>query len=648
MTTLVRSYSFTGNNVSTQPWLNAAGSAELRITPATFSPGTTNTPIDGPNARVVSNIVVAGNGTLEGPPYSGMMYAWGQFVDHDLDRTANDGVNSIGIKIPADDPTLPPLSIMPLTRAVVDPATGTQVNSVTGWLDASMVYGSDATTAASLRTADGHMATSAGGYLPVVDGQYAAGDVRAAENPDLTALHTLMVREHNHQADQLQQQHPNWDGNQVYDMARSIVTAEIQSITYNEFLPLLLGSKAPAAYQGYNARVDPRITQEFAGSAYRFGHTIVSEEISYLDNNGNGSGSQLLADAFFEPTTTFQAHGGADGLLRHLIGDVSQKYDVHLVDSLRNLLVDPPAGQDLAAVNIERGRDLGMAALNQTRAALGLQPYATFNQLTSDPSVAANLAAVYDGDVNKVELWIGGLAEDPADGALVSSTFQAIIGQQFTALRDGDPLWFENQGFDPATLKEIQTTTLSDLIMRDADTRIAQPNAFLFTERHASDVAPQHPESPQLIVGVDADDATVAGGPADDIIMAGLGVNQQLSGGGGRDSFVFLKPGGTATITDFTPGSDSIDFEATGTSTGSKPLSISTTGDGSTLLKLDGYTVTLADVRPERLSAGDVLFGQYDPVMTPQQQLGQPMAFSAAGNIQAKEVQSSLLLGSNS
>ncbi len=628
MANTVENYSFGGSNLSAHSSWNAAGSAEVRIAPPNFAPGTTNTPIDGPNARLVSNIVVAGNGTLEGPPYSGMMYAWGQFIDHDLDLTANDGVNSIGIAVPANDPTFVPGSTISLTRAVVDPATGTQVNSVTGWLDASMVYGSDATTAASLRTPDGHMRMSPGDNLPEVNGQYVAGDARAAENPDLTALQTLMVREHNYWADQLQEQNPNWNGDQVYNMARSIVTAEIQNITYSEFLPLLLGSEAPGQYRGFDPTVDPRITQEFAGSAYRFGHSIVSEAIAYTDNNGNESGNQSLANAFFEPTATFQANGGASGLLRHLIGDISQKYDVHLVDSLRNLLIDPPAGQDLAAINIERGRDLGMGTLNQTRVALGLPPFSSISQLTSDPSVAANLSAVYGGDVNKIELWIGGLAEDPADGALVGSTFQAIIARQFTALRDGDPLWFENQGFGPAILKQIKNTTLSDLIMRDTDTKIAQPNAFLFSDRHTSDVAPEHPDSPQLVIGIDADNAIVAGGPADDTIVAGLGSNQQLTGSAGHDSFVFLGSGHSVTITDFAPGVDTLDFENTRTGATFPDLTVTFARDGSTVVRFDGNTITLAGVLPRQLDAGDVLFDQHDPNVSAQHQSDQPRGFS--------------------
>jgi len=130
---------------------------------------------------------------------SAFMYAWGQFIDHDLDLVTTDGVNHIDVAVPKGDPIFPDGSSIPITRSVIDPATGagtnvpaTAVNQITGWLDASMVYGSTQAVADSLRLPDGHMKTSSGNNLPIgADGLPTAGDVRAAENPALTALHAL-------------------------------------------------------------------------------------------------------------------------------------------------------------------------------------------------------------------------------------------------------------------------------------------------------------------------------------------------------------------------------------------------------------------------------------------------------------------------
>ena len=82
------------------------------------------------------------------------------------------------------------------------------------------------------------------------------------------------------------EEHPNWSGDQLYDHARAIVTAEIANITYSEFLPNLLGADALSPYHGYKPGVDPHITLEFAGAAFRFGHSIVSDETENLAENG--------------------------------------------------------------------------------------------------------------------------------------------------------------------------------------------------------------------------------------------------------------------------------------------------------------------------------------------------------------------------
>ena len=504
-----------------------------------------------------------------------MMYAWGQFVDHDLDLEKGGTTTDISITVPTDDEFLEPGSTIPLTRVAIDPATGvpghpaTAINTITGWLDGSQVYGSDAATAANLRTADGHMKTSAGDNLPIdpQSGMFMAGDVRAQENPDLTALQTLFVREHNYQVDQLHKEHPNWSGDKLYEMAKAITTAEMVNITYSEFLPHLLGKDAIGPYHGYDPTVDARISEEFEGAAYRFGHSIVSDEISAISNMGAFTSEQTLAKSFFEDPATFAATG-ADGLLRHLSGDLANPLDTQLVDGLRNLLVDPPDGLDLAAINIQRGHDLGLGTLNQTREALGLTPYTSFDQVSSDPETAAALEQAY-GSVDAIDLWTGGLAEDHVAGSVIGSTFGKIIGDQFTALRDGDRYYFENQGFDTQTLNAIKGTTLSDLILRDTDTTAMQSDAFVATERHSGTLAGVDPTGEeaadgmaQLVVGSPGKD-TLTGGDLDDTLVAARG-RMTMTGNEGADTFVIGQGRVNATITDFTLGVDKLQFENAG------------------------------------------------------------------------------------
>lgn len=500
-----------GNNL-TDPGINAAGTDFIRIGTAHYADGI-SVPLDGPNPRTISNLVV-GEGDAVVPNsvgLSGMMYAWGQFIDHDLTRSTGDGVNSISITVPNGDPVYADGTFIPLTRAIQDPTTGAgtdapaiAVNANTGWLDGSMVYGSSTAVAAALRLADGHMLTSAGNNLPVVNGGSFAGDVRVMENPSLTALQTIFVREHNYQVDRLAAADPTLSGDELYQMAKAIVTAEIAHITYGEFLPKLLGDDALSDYAGYDPAVDATLSVEFTGAAYRWGHSTVSDETQRIDEQGAVTGPALtLRDTFFLTPAAFSADGGADGFLRHLGSDRAQAMDARIVEDLRSFLFDPPVGQDLAAINIQRGRDLGLPHLNEMREALHLDPYTDFCQITDDQGTVQALAQVY-ASVDDVDLWTGGLAERVVPGSFIGETFGMIIADQFARTRDGDPLWWENQGFDEATTTFIRHSGLTDIILRNTDTQYLQDDPFVAYERHAAGTPAMDPEAPQLLIPVPA------------------------------------------------------------------------------------------------------------------------------------------------
>src|SRR6476619_1844129 len=177
-----------GTNVDVRdPSENAAGTDFIRLGSAHFV-GDDGLRFADLNPRMISNVVVGqGDPTIPMPEnFSGMMYAWGQFLDHDLDLAPQDGTRAIDIKVPDGDPVFGDGASIAMTRAVVDEKSGLPINAVTGWLDGSQVYGSSAAVAASLQGKGGHMKTE-NNSLPVVGGSFLAGDGRAGENPSLTS-----------------------------------------------------------------------------------------------------------------------------------------------------------------------------------------------------------------------------------------------------------------------------------------------------------------------------------------------------------------------------------------------------------------------------------------------------------------------------
>ena len=298
-------------------------------------------------------------------------------------------------------------------------------NEITSFLDASQVYGSSESRALALRTlVDGKMKTSAGDRLPFnVDGLpnlgdgpelFVAGDIRCNENVVLTSLHTLFVREHNRLASRIRQLAPRATDEKVYQLARKIVGAEIQQITYNEFLPAVMGRWAPRSRSRYKKRVNPTIANEFSTALFRVGHTMLSSNL-VLGETGD---TLSLTDAFTNPEFLLEDPQHMDQLLLGLSRQRCQEIDAFIIDDVRNFLFLPPpfaVGLDLGAINIQRGRGHGLPPYNEIRAAYGLPKVRDFDDITSNESVQQALRTAYQS-VDDIDPWVGGISEDHFPG----------------------------------------------------------------------------------------------------------------------------------------------------------------------------------------------------------------------------------------
>lgn len=503
-----------GNNLQQGQW-GSINQQLSRLANAQYSDGiSTPNGTNRPSPRVISNTLATQTevATTNRGKLSSFAYAWGQFIDHDLGLTPTGTTESFSIAIPKGDTYFDPLGTgtktMAFTRSTAASSTGTsttnprqQLNSLTAWLDGSVIYGTDSTTAMALRTGVGgklkiasdgmlplnNAANFPNGTVPMINGNpalkseqmYAAGEIRANENIELTSLQTIFVREHNRWAATISGRNPKLTDQDIYIRARAIVIGEIQAITYNEWLPALLGPNAIRQYQGYNAKINPQLSNEFATAAFRFGHSLLGEDVGFLDSAGKPIAAEVpLSQALFNPVL-LQKYG-LEPVLKYLSSDPASELDTQVADAVRNFLFGPPGsgGLDLVSLNIQRGRDHGLASYNSVRVAIGLPRIQDFTDITRDSSLQGRLRDLY-GTVDNIDLWVAILAEDHVPGGNMGITGTRILANQFERIRDGDRFWYQNV-FSGTLLRDIQTTRLSDIIMRNSNLKNIQSNVFIF------------------------------------------------------------------------------------------------------------------------------------------------------------------------
>lgn len=460
----VQSLDGTNNNPFHPAW-GKAGTAYLRVAPARYADGR-SAPVGGPNTRYISNRVFndANQNLFSERRVTQWGFVWGQFLDHTFGLRQAPGVgdspdpSSRNIDFDAGDPLeefANTVGYIPFTRSSSAAGTGVtspreQINTVSSYIEASSVYGDTNTRLEWLRDGpvDGNLANNQpslllpGGYLPRTDSRgnpaaappmdidgrlrsqpqraMVAGDVRANENIALTATHTLFAREHNRIVSRL----PSFlSAEDKFQIARKIVIAEQQYITYTEFLPAM-GVRLPA-YRGYNPTVNAGLSNEFATVGYR-AHSQIHGEFELETNASRYTPAQLdaleslgvevavdgadvelavpLNVAFFHPDLLPQLQLGP--MLQGIGLESEYRNDEQIDNQLRSVLFQVPVPGnpgcldgptlpacfrgvvDLGAIDVERGRDHGMPSYNQLRRAYGLAPRTTFRAITGEATEA--------------------------------------------------------------------------------------------------------------------------------------------------------------------------------------------------------------------------------------------------------------------
>jgi hypothetical protein len=446
------------NNNQQNPTWGRANVQYRRIAPARYADGVAR-PVTGPSPRRVSNRIF--NDTAQNlfseNRVSQWGFIWGQFIDHTFGLRATAGGESQNLPFTPTDPLEEfrnDFGAISFTRTPAAPGTGVsntrqQINTVDSFIDASSVYSNSATRLEWLRqgSVDGNVNNNSAslllpnGLLPTVtargnpatapavdiDGRLraepthavVAGDVRANENIGLQSTHLLFALEHNRVVNQLPFFLPS---DLKFDIARKVVGATQQYITYNEFLPALGVQLAP--YRGYQPSVDPTLTNEFAVVGYR-AHSMVHGELEPAGEAADFTAAELAAIeaegvevevdgdevefvvplnvAFFNPDLMAQI--GLGPIMKGIGSESQYKNDEQIDNQLRSVLFQVPRPDapdpeacldgpslpdcfqgvvDLGAIDIERGRDHGMPSYNGLRQALGLSTKSTFTSITGE------------------------------------------------------------------------------------------------------------------------------------------------------------------------------------------------------------------------------------------------------------------------
>lgn len=463
--------------------------------------------------------------------FNGLLWSFGQFVDHDLDLVKEDSNEIVHIPYDMDGSSEFEFEFHRAESQCPNGEYGNRKNSVTARIDLSQVYGSTLEQEMKLRDPTDSTRIKIGPndeLQPHDDNIFCCGDVRCGENPFLTSQHVLWLKHHNVLVDEIIASGSTLQGDALYEEAKQLNIATYQRIVDKEFLPALVGP-TPAAknwktgdwiaqiydstkidigslflnenegsvsaemcrdmvfsldackkqyitfgsggecicatVEGFpflpatsewktyeinrewmsSSQGDMSMSNLFANAAYRL-HHLVNDE---FEVNGQ---TQSLKDGYFVSATSYMDHGSLNGWFTRLLEQKSNKFGAHMASSLQHALfsgADKPCHnhidgseqdcRDLAALNCLRGIDVGLPTYNEVREMFGLPQREDFDW--SENACTTQLGELYEWDIDRVELFMGGSCEQPVPGAVLGETFLVIVKDQFLRLRDNDPNW---------------------------------------------------------------------------------------------------------------------------------------------------------------------------------------------------------------
>ncbi|XP_035222142.1 dual oxidase-like isoform X3 [Stegodyphus dumicola] len=527
------------NNLGHPDW-GSVESQLTRKTPAYYSDGVYMLAgMDRPSPRKLSQALMRGEDGLPSlRNLTALFTFFGQVVTSEILMASEAGCPIELHKIEIDtcddtyDKSCRGHKFMPFHRALYDSKTGQspnspreQLNQMTSWIDGSFVYSTSEAWVNSMRSFEnGTLISDSSGQFPPrnyaraplinfpparylgtlsPERMFLLGDPRSNQNPALLAFGIVFFRWHNVMAKRIQDEHPDWSDEDVFERARRWVIASLQNIILYEYVPTLLEEEI-SPYKGYKPDVHPGISHVFQSAAFRFAHTMIPPGLYRRDGNCNFKNTISGYPAIRLCSTWWNSEevlleSGVEELLMGMASQVSEREDAILCSDVRDKLFGPMdfTRRDLAALNIMRGRDNGLPDYNTVRHYFQLPVLGNWSEINPKlyelkPEMFEALNKAYDGNMENIDLYIGGMLETELDGR-PGPLFRRIIKEQFERLRDADRFWFENTAngiFTESEIEEIKKLKLRDVLIhatgiKDPD---VQKNIFFWKE---GDICPQ-------------------------------------------------------------------------------------------------------------------------------------------------------------
>jgi Ca2+-binding RTX toxin-like protein len=399
--------------------------------------------------------------------------------------------------------------------------------------------------------------------LASVGDHYIAGDGRVNENFGLTSIHHVFHEEHNFQVgnfidalhreaistnnfnnlhgfqvdmsasggstDPVTGDYLNaagdvaWNLDMMFNAAKLVVEMEYQHAAVDQYARNVTPNIQE--FVGYSPDKDPSVTLEYAQAVFRFGHSTLRETIDTIDPTHGLTGKIMgyaLRDAFLNPDKYMDL--GPAAILMGMTHQQMNEVDEFVTPALNQGLLGQPL--DLAAINIARGRDLGIPTLNDFREALGLARYSSWTDFGNNmqhPSSLVNFIAAYsfDGNLakaqeifdlvdgviavgangmttaeafafleggdqgfNQIDTWLGGLAEVHQPGGLLGETFDLVFLTQIESLMDGDRFYYLFRLAGQQFAEEVGGGQLKDIVERNTGLTHLNGNIFGYADKY--------------------------------------------------------------------------------------------------------------------------------------------------------------------